>query len=240
MHCRTTHRGARCQSVWPPRANSGAAGRRDTAGFREAAINKTAYVQDSCEPRIGREVQQIYEVVGGPGLSQIFDAADADGSLYDQEVVFATKPHRSRRTICRHIRPPAAPISARDTSASVIKRIGESPGLDSIGPNDPLAAPMSEDFDPNVDAWSSRGAVPSALRLTKLPLPAATNRYSAVPKHWGVYWNKPMSVQYFSEVDSVDLNGCNLALWQDPPGDETRLPGGVDRRTTSVGVTCAH
>jgi DNA-binding beta-propeller fold protein YncE len=112
-----------------------------------------------------------------------------------------------------------AVISTRYTTVSVVKTIEEILGLDPVGLNDALAAPMSDVFDPKVTTWSYKAIAPDMLRSTNLPLPSADHAYKAVPKHSAEYWSKVMAGQDFSAVDHVDPVTFNRALWRGLKGD---------------------
>jgi DNA-binding beta-propeller fold protein YncE len=114
----------------------------------------------------------------------------------------------------------SALVSTRYTTVSVVKTIEELLGLEPVGLNDALAAPMSEVFDTKVSTWSYRAIVPGILRSTQLPLPPATTACNSRPKRSSEYWAKVMAGQDFSRADHLDLPAFNQALWRGLRGDE--------------------
>jgi len=113
-----------------------------------------------------------------------------------------------------------AVVSTRYTTVSVVKTIEAVLGLDPIGLNDALAAPMSDLFDPTAASWSYKAVVPDVLRSTRLPLPAAEHADAAYPRHSAAYWAKAMAGQDFSGPDRVDPVSFNRALWCGFKADE--------------------
>jgi hypothetical protein len=105
-----------------------------------------------------------------------------------------------------------AVISKRYTTVSVVKTIEKVLGLDPVGLNDALAAPMTDVFDPTA-TWSYKATVPDMLRSTKLPLPPADHVSNTTPQHPAAYWSRVMAGQDFSAVDHVDPQTSNRALW---------------------------
>jgi hypothetical protein len=105
-------------------------------------------------------------------------------------------------------------VSTRYTTVSIVKTIEEILGLEPIGLNDDLAAPMSDVFDPAASSWSYRGVIPEMLRSTQLPLPPAEHACIVTPKHSNAYWAKAMAGQDFSGVDRADPLTFNRALWR--------------------------
>jgi DNA-binding beta-propeller fold protein YncE len=115
-----------------------------------------------------------------------------------------------------------AVVSTRYTTVSVIKTIEELLGIEPMGLNDALAAPMTDLFDPNVTSWSYKPIVPDVLRSTKLPLPPAGHPVTAAnrqPRRSAAYWIKALAGQDFSEPDRIDPVAFNRALWQGFKGD---------------------
>jgi DNA-binding beta-propeller fold protein YncE len=110
-------------------------------------------------------------------------------------------------------------VSTRYTTVSIVKTIEEILGLEPIGLNDALAAPMSDVFDPAVSSWSYRGIIPEMLRSTQLPLPPAEHACIVTPKRSNAYWAKAMAGQDFSGVDRADPLTFNRALWRGLKGD---------------------
>jgi hypothetical protein len=110
-------------------------------------------------------------------------------------------------------------VSTRYTTVSIVKTIEEILGLEPIGLNDALAAPMSDVFDPGVTSWSYRGIIPEMLRSTQLPLPPAEHACNVTPKRPSAYWAKAMAGQDFSGVDRANPLTFNRALWRGLKGD---------------------
>jgi len=106
-----------------------------------------------------------------------------------------------------------AVVSNRYTTVSLVKTIEEVLGLEPMGLNDALAAPMSAVFDPAMTSWSYKAVVPDVLRTTKLPLPPPTHAWNAVPRHSAAYWSKAMAGQDFSQPDHIDADAYNRTLW---------------------------
>jgi DNA-binding beta-propeller fold protein YncE len=112
-----------------------------------------------------------------------------------------------------------AVVSKRYTTVSLVKTIEEILGIDPIGLNDALAAPMSDIFDSSVTNWSYKPIVPDVLRSTKLPLPAGDEARVALPRRSSAYWTKAMAGQDFSGADRIDSATFNRALWRGLKGD---------------------
>lgn len=115
-----------------------------------------------------------------------------------------------------------AVVSTRYTTVSVIKTIEEILGIEPMGLNDTLAAPMTDVFDPAVATWSYKPIVPDVLRSTKLPLPPADHAYNArdiAPRRSAAYWTKAMAGQDFSAPDRINPVTFNRALWRGLMGD---------------------
>lgn len=122
-----------------------------------------------------------------------------------------------------------AVVSKRYTTISVVKTIEEVLGLDPIGLNDALAAPMSEVFDPQVTTWSYKSIVPDVLRSTELPLPASAGAKVAAPRRSAAYWAKAMAGQDFTQPDRIDPQTYTVALWRGLMGDRP-FPGRAKMR----------
>jgi DNA-binding beta-propeller fold protein YncE len=110
-------------------------------------------------------------------------------------------------------------VSKRYTTVSIVKTIEEILGLDPIGLNDALAAPMSDVFDPDQTIWTYNAIVPDVLRSTQLPLPPTNHASSEMPKHSAVYWTKVMAGEDFSGLDRIEPVSFNRALWRGLKGD---------------------
>jgi hypothetical protein len=107
-----------------------------------------------------------------------------------------------------------AVVSTRYTTVSIVKTFEQILGVEPMGLNDALAAPMSDIFDPAVTTWSYKPIVPDVLRSTRLPLPPADHAYDARPRRSAKYWSKVMAGQDFSGPDRIDPVAFNRALWR--------------------------
>ena len=105
-------------------------------------------------------------------------------------------------------------VSTRYTTVSIVKTIEAILGLEPIGLNDALAAPMSDIFDPTLTTWSYQAVVPGVLRSTALPLPPAPRACTESPRGSSAYWARVMADQDFSEPDRVDDATFTRALWR--------------------------
>ena len=105
-------------------------------------------------------------------------------------------------------------VSTRYTTISIVKTIEEILGLEPIGLNDALAAPMSDIFDPTLTAWSYQALVPGVLRSTALPLPPAAHACNELPRGSSAYWATVMADQDFSEPDRLNVASFTRALWR--------------------------
>jgi DNA-binding beta-propeller fold protein YncE len=105
-------------------------------------------------------------------------------------------------------------VSTRYTTVSLVKTIEEILGLDPMGLNDSLAAPIADIFDPAITSWSYEAIVPDVLRSTRLPLPPDEHAKIEYPKHSAHYWTKAMAGQDFSEADHIEPGSFNRALWR--------------------------
>ena len=114
-----------------------------------------------------------------------------------------------------------AVVSHRYATENLLKTIETVLGLPPIGLNDALAEPMSEVFDPAVDAWSFEPTVPDVLRKTALPLPTTTIAAASCPPatRSASYWRAAMAGQDFAVEDHLDTVAFNLALWRGLKGD---------------------
>lgn len=111
-------------------------------------------------------------------------------------------------------------VTNRYTTVSILRTIEEILGIQPIGLNDALAAPMSELFDPTVKEWSYKAIVPDVLRSTQLPLPPATAACNVVPVHSSAYWTQVMAGQDFSGADRIEPVAFNQALWRGLKGGQ--------------------
>jgi hypothetical protein len=103
---------------------------------------------------------------------------------------------------------------------SLVKTIEELLGLEPIGLNDAMAAPMSDIFDPSISTWSYKAIVPGVLRSTKLPLPTGRQACIDVPRRSSQYWAKAMAAQNFSAPDQIEPVSFGRALWGGLKGSE--------------------
>jgi YVTN family beta-propeller protein len=123
-----------------------------------------------------------------------------------------------------------AVVSAKYTTVSMIRTMEEVLGLSPSSLNAAAAAPMSEVFDLTQTAWSYNSIVPSLLRTSTLPLPAATaqntlpniKRFAAYAKdrHNAFYWQKKLGDQDYEEEDKLDTARFNLELWKGMMGNK--------------------
>ncbi|MGZ4896964.1 MAG: bifunctional YncE family protein/alkaline phosphatase family protein, partial [Candidatus Angelobacter sp.] len=91
-------------------------------------------------------------------------------------------------------------------------------GIKPLGLNDALQPPMAEVFSTQQVAWTHKARVPSILRSTKLPLPAATPEDKApaaslVPGHDAAYWADKTKAFDFTAEDKLDSQSFNMVLW---------------------------
>ena len=110
-------------------------------------------------------------------------------------------------------------VSTRYTTVNIVRTIEEILGLEPIGLNDALAAPMSDIFDSTLTTWSYEALVPAVLRSTALPLPPAPNACIEKPRGSSVYWAKVMADQDFSEPDRLNVASFTRTLWRGLTGD---------------------
>ena len=108
-------------------------------------------------------------------------------------------------------------VSTRYTTISILRTIEALLGLEPLGLNDALAAPMAEVFDPSQVQWSYRAEAANVLRTTQLPI--ATDRFAAkqataCTNHAPSYWAAAMKGQNFAVEDRLDSAAFNSALWR--------------------------
>lgn len=119
-----------------------------------------------------------------------------------------------------------AVVSMPYNTVSMVRTIEEVLGLEPLGLNDALAAPMAEVFDASIapSRFAYRAKVPEVLRATSLPVPVATAS-NTVPKaasfamaqrraHGADYWERAMRGQNFDREDALDSDRFNRALWK--------------------------
>jgi DNA-binding beta-propeller fold protein YncE len=115
-----------------------------------------------------------------------------------------------------------AVVSERYTTVNMIKTIEAVLGLQPMGLNDALAAPMTAAFDTRQADWTFTAQVPAVLRTTQLPLPPPTTAEAgcpAGPPRSSAYWSAAMAGQDFTTEDRLDTPRFNRALWRGLKGD---------------------
>ncbi|MDE2355125.1 MAG: hypothetical protein KGL69_00060, partial [Alphaproteobacteria bacterium] len=114
-----------------------------------------------------------------------------------------------------------AVVSRRYTTVNLLATLEAILGVEPMGLNDALAAPMTDVFDVDQANWSFEAHPSPILRTTSLPLPPQTVGEAAcvVPQRSGVYWARVMKGQDFSREDDLDTAAYNLALWRGLKGD---------------------
>jgi DNA-binding beta-propeller fold protein YncE len=139
--------------------------------------------------------------------------------------------HRSLAYVIGPFVKQGAVVSTPYNTVSMLRTIEEVLGLDPMGLNDALAAPMADVFDitlaPSRFAYVAK--VPEVLRSTSLPLPAATASNTvarpvtlAMRPHaprGAAYWERAMRGQNFDREDALDTPRFNRALWRGILGD---------------------
>jgi YVTN family beta-propeller protein len=118
-------------------------------------------------------------------------------------------------------------ISNRFNTVTMLRTIEEVLGIKPLGLNDALQPPMAEVFSIHQFGWNYNALVPSILRTTKLPLPAATSHQKAtpsVPLHDAAYWTEMTSGFDFSAEDKLDSDSFNLVLWNGLKGEDQPYP----------------
>jgi DNA-binding beta-propeller fold protein YncE len=109
-------------------------------------------------------------------------------------------------------------VSARYTTVSMIRTIGDLLGLKPISLNAALALPMTEAFDLNQRAWTYHATASDVLKATRLPI--AADRFEQAPVAQACatrdadYWARAMAGQDFSSEDRLDTAAFNSALWR--------------------------
>lgn len=113
-------------------------------------------------------------------------------------------------------------VTQRYTTVSMLRTIEEVLGLQPLGINDGLTAPMVEVFDPRQGDWSYAAEVPEILYTTSLELPdPATTTVAkapapclAQPERSAEYWQAMMAGNDFTVEDNLDTDRFNAALWE--------------------------
>jgi DNA-binding beta-propeller fold protein YncE len=128
-----------------------------------------------------------------------------------------------------------AVVSSRYTTVSMLRTIEGVLGIEPLGLNDAMAAPMADIFDLNQATWDYRAVAADVLRSTQLPIPAdrfvVAKAASIRPPHNAAYWAAAMKGQNFSTEDKLDTNAFNAALWRGlGTGAEPVVRSGADLR----------
>jgi len=157
--------------------------------------------------------------------------------------------HRSLALVAGPYVRQGAVVSERYTTVDLLRTIEDVLGLEPMGLNDGLAAPMAAIFDPDRPEWTYEAAIPQVLRTTRLPLSAPTRAgldpCRAAPAHDAAYWQAAMAGQDFSAEDRLDTPRFNAALWRGlkgnaaPPEASGRdLRAGRDRLLAAAAPGC--
>jgi len=135
-----------------------------------------------------------------------------------------------------------AVVSTRYSTVNLLRTIEDLLGMDPMGLNDGLQAPMTDVFTRELKPWNYKPVVPPVLRTTTLPLPtpAPDNRLpasllrNAPPGHDGAYWAARMRSFDFKRSDHLDPARFNRVLWEGMKGKQVPYPtrrSGLDLRT---------
>jgi hypothetical protein len=135
--------------------------------------------------------------------------------------------HRSIALVTGPYVKQGAVVSTPYNTVSMVKTIEEVLGLEPLGLNDALAAPMADVFDARLSpaAFTYTAKVPEILRATALPVPAATALNTVAHPisvatmaghrhHGAAYWERVMRGQNFNREDALDTPRFNRALWR--------------------------
>jgi DNA-binding beta-propeller fold protein YncE len=148
--------------------------------------------------------------------------------------------HRSLALIAGPYVKQRAVISKRFNTVTLLRTMEEALGIQPLGLNDALQPPMAEIFSTQQAAWTYTARVPSILRTTKLPLPAATAENtvrvpdaSLIPSHDSAYWSDKTKDFDFSSEDKLDSQSFNMVLWTGIKGDAQPYPSERDGRNLS-------
>ncbi|MGZ4874529.1 MAG: bifunctional YncE family protein/alkaline phosphatase family protein [Candidatus Angelobacter sp.] len=137
--------------------------------------------------------------------------------------------HRSLALIAGPYVKHRALISKRFNTVTLLRTMEEVLGIKPLGLNDALQPPMAEVFSTQQVAWTHKARVPSILRSTKLPLPAATAEDKApaaslVPGHDAAYWADKTKAFDFTAEDKLDSQSFNMVLWTGLKGEAQPYP----------------
>jgi hypothetical protein len=93
---------------------------------------------------------------------------------------------------------------------------------------------MTKIFESKLTPWTYAATVPTVLRTTQLPLPAAAASVSdpatARPRHDAAYWDTQTQGMDFSGEDRLDTPRFNQILWTGMMGDSVPYPTNRDAR----------
>jgi DNA-binding beta-propeller fold protein YncE len=160
--------------------------------------------------------------------------------------------HRSIAYVAGPYVKQGAVISKHYTTVSLLRTIEEVLGIEPMGINDGLSAPMAEVFDERQRRWDFEAVVPEILYTTRLELPAvaapATARSEArspcrqVPQRTAEYWQRAMAGQSFATEDRLDEPRFNRALWTGLKGGAAfpEIRHGIDLRRGRRALLRAH
>ena len=133
--------------------------------------------------------------------------------------------HRSIALVAGPFVKQGALISQRYTTVSVLRTIEDVLGINPLGLNDAVQAPMTEIFTAESAPWTYEASVPAALRSTQLPLPAQAGLVNShQSKHDAQYWEQQTQGMDFSAQDRLDSSRFNLVLWKGIMGENTPYP----------------
>ncbi|OYY79691.1 MAG: hypothetical protein B7Y43_01120 [Sphingomonas sp. 28-62-20] len=135
-------------------------------------------------------------------------------------------------------------VSTRYTTVSMLRTIEAVLGLEPLGLNDAMAAPMADIFDLAQQRWDYRAVAADVLRTTRLPIPndrfLAAQAAATAPPHSAAYWAAAMRGQDFSGEDRLDTRAFNTALWRGlGSGPEPVARSGADLRANRDAIVAA-
>ena len=146
-------------------------------------------------------------------------------------------------------------VSHNYNTVNMLRTIEDVLGMQPMGLNDALAAPMTDVFDTRQQNWTYDAVVPPVLRTTALALPprkqnhTAQNAQSRVidrcfarSRHSASYWARVMRGQDFADADELDTPRYNRALWTGFTGKDTPYPArsGQNLRHDRQALLMAH
>ena len=143
-----------------------------------------------------------------------------------RSVAFVIGPYVKQRAV----------ISKNYNTVSMLRTIEDLLGMQPMGLNDALAAPMTEVFDTSQQNWTYNAVVPPVLRNTDLPLPPSQQAIAqsaqqrvldqcfAHSRRAPAYWTQAMRDQDFDVQDQLDVPRYNHALWAGFEGKNTPYP----------------